>query len=216
MHNSGRPTDGSVRASGVKKGNVLVGTEEDFTTPCEQSGKIVFSDLTDSWGGEPAQRSTLTSPYRMKPLSTFHPVVDAGEENQGNVACSAHYFEIEGSTLGAGWYILGLRLLDISDARHPRQVGYFRVEGSDTEPASNSWDLAFKTDRRKGDLIYLFDMNRGIEVLRLKKGAHQARKMKAVKAPPIRNTSALPQPVGGLEARTSSNGSVSYVCPLFD
>ena len=31
MHNSGRPTDGSVKASGIKKGNVLVGTEEDFT-----------------------------------------------------------------------------------------------------------------------------------------------------------------------------------------
>ena len=30
MHNSGRPTDGSVRADGVKKGNVLVGTEEEF------------------------------------------------------------------------------------------------------------------------------------------------------------------------------------------
>ena len=33
MHNSGRPTDGAVRASGVKKDNVLIGTEEDFTTP---------------------------------------------------------------------------------------------------------------------------------------------------------------------------------------
>ena len=59
MHNSGRPTDGSVRADGVKKGNVLVGTEEEFQD-CEESGRIVLSDLTDSWGGEPAQQSTLT------------------------------------------------------------------------------------------------------------------------------------------------------------
>jgi hypothetical protein len=214
MHNSGRPTDGAVRASGVKKGNVLVGTEEEFQD-CSGSGRIITSDLTDSWGGEPAQKSTLTEPYRMTALDTFHPVLDAGEEDLGDIDCSAHYFEIEGSTLGAGWYVLGLRLLDISDARNIRQVGYFRVEGSDTEPASNSWDMAFKTDRRKGDLIYLFDMNRGVEVLRLKKGAHNSRKMKAVKAPPIRNTSALPQPVGGLEARTGSDGGVSYVCPLF-
>ena len=49
MHNSGRPTDGSVRASGVKNGNVLLGTEEDFTAPCQNSGRIVASDLTDSW-----------------------------------------------------------------------------------------------------------------------------------------------------------------------
>ena len=48
MHNAGRPTDGSVRAEGVARGNVLVGTEEDFTKPCGHSGRIVLSDLTDS------------------------------------------------------------------------------------------------------------------------------------------------------------------------
>ena len=32
MHNAGRPTDGAVKASGVKTGDVLVGTEEVFTT----------------------------------------------------------------------------------------------------------------------------------------------------------------------------------------
>jgi hypothetical protein len=215
MHNSGRPTDGSVRAPGVKKGNVLVGTEEEFQD-CSGSGRIITSDLTDSWGGEPAQRSTLNKPYRMKALDTFHPVLDGGEEDLGGVSCSAHYFEIEGSTLGAGWYVLGLRLLDISDATNIRQVGYFRVEASDGQPASNSWDMAFRTDRRKGDLIYLFDMARGVEVLRLKQGAYNSRKMKSVKAPAIKNTRALPQPVGGLEVRTSSNGQTSYICPLFE
>jgi hypothetical protein len=214
MHNSGRPTDGSVRASGVRKGNVLVGTEEEFQD-CAGSGRIITSDLTDSWGGEPAQRSTLTKPYRMKALDTFHPVLDGGEEDLGDIDCSAHYFEIEGSTLGAGWYVLGLRLLDISDARNIRQVGYYRVEGSETEPASNSWDMAFRSDRRKGDLIYLFDMDRGVEVLRLKKGAHHSRKMKSVTAPGIKSTRYLPRPVGGLEVRTGSNGELSYVCPLF-
>jgi hypothetical protein len=213
MHNSGRPTDGAVRASGVKKGNVLVGTEEEFQT-CKGSGRIITSDLTDSWGGEPAQRSTLNKPYRMKMLDSFHPVLDGGEQDLGTTSCSAHYFEIEGSTLGAGWYVLGLRLLDISDARNIRQVGYFRVEASAGQPASNSWDMAFRTDRRKGDLIYLFDMNRGVEVLRLKKGAYNSRKMKSVKAPPIRNLNALPKPVGGFEV-ASANGDVSYVCPLY-
>jgi hypothetical protein len=213
MHNSGRPTDGAVRASGVKKGNVLVGTEEEFQD-CSGSGRIITSDLTDSWGGEPAQRSTLNKPYRMKMLDSFHPVLDGGEQDLGDTSCSAHYFEIEGSTLGAGWYVLGLRLLDISDARKIRQVGYFRVEASEGQPASNSWDMAFRTDRRKGDLIYLFDMNRGVEVLRLKKGAYHSRKMKSVKAPPIRNLNALPKPVGGFQV-ASGNGDVSYVCPLY-
>jgi hypothetical protein len=150
----------------------------------------------------------------MKTLDTFHPVLDGGEQDLGNTSCSAHYFEIEGSTLGAGWYVLGLRLLDISDARNIRQVGYFRVEATEGSPASNSWDMAFRTDRRKGDLIYLFDMNRGVEVLRLKKGAYHSRSMKAVKAPPIRNVNALPKPVGGFEV-VGASGDVSYVCPLY-
>ena len=48
MHNSGRPTDGSVRASGVKRGNVLVGTEEEFTRPCEaeRQDRVLRSDRT--------------------------------------------------------------------------------------------------------------------------------------------------------------------------
>jgi hypothetical protein len=216
MHNSGRPTDGSVKASGVKNGNVLAGTEEDFTTPCDKSGRIVLSDLTDSLGGEPASKSTLTNPYRMQPLDTFHPLLDTDEEGADDIECSAHYFEIEGSTLGAAWYGLGLRLLDISNARDIRQVGYYRVTGtSDDNPDSNSWDMAFRTDRRKGDLLYLFDMSRGIEVLRMKQGANASRRMKSVTAPDAKSSRFGAEPVGGLERTVGGDGRASYVCPLF-
>ncbi len=218
MHNSGRPTNGAVRAEGVRKGNVLLGTEEDFQD-CEESGRIVASDLTDSWGGEPAQRSTLDKPYRMAALDTFHPILDTEEEAPKELECSAHYFEIEGSTLGAGWYGLGLRLLDISDARNLRQIAFYRVNAADPddpdEPGSNSWDMAFRTDRRKGDLIYLFDMSRGVEVLRLKKGAYHSRSMKSVVAPSLRSAKNAARPVGGLDQTVDSDGGVSYVCPLF-
>ena len=216
MHNSGRPTDGSVKASGIKKGNVLVGTEEDFTEPCEQSGKIVLSDLTDSWGGEPAQRSTLTRPYRMKKLDTFHPFIDTPETANPDEGCSAHYFEIEGPMLGAAWYGQGLRLLDISNARNVRQVGYYRVTGTDeaTNPSSNSWDTAFRTDRKRGDLVYLFDMDRGVEILRLKKGVNASRRMKAVTAPSEKRDPLAAKPVGALATNVGDAG-VSYVCPLF-
>jgi len=217
MHNSGRPTDGSVRADGVKKGNVLVGTEEDFTDPCEASGKIVLSNLTESWGGEGAAGSTLDEPFRMEALDTFHPFIDTPETANPDLGCSAHYFEIEGPLLGAGWYGQGLRLLDIGDADDVRQVGYFRVTGTDTatNPSSNSWDMAFRTDRRKGDLIYLFDMSRGVEILRLKQGAKAARRMKSVTAPSVKRDPLAAKPVGSLDRSVSSAGSVSYICPLF-
>jgi hypothetical protein len=219
MHNSGRPTDGSVRADGVENGNVLIGTEEDFTDPCEQSGRIVLSDLTDSWGGEPASKSTRANPYRMKPLDTFHPFIDTPETANPELECSAHYFEIEGPMLGAAWYGQGLRLLDIHDADDVRQVGYYRVTGTTDEngenPSSNSWDLAFRSDRKKGDLVYLFDMWRGVEILRMKAGVHASRGMKAVTAPSVKSDRFAARPVDGLDRIVNSDGSVSYVCPLF-
>ena len=148
----------------------------------------MLSDITNSLGGEPASTSTLENPYRMKQLSTFHPFVNTPETAAPELDCSAHYFEIEGPMLGAAWYGQGLRLLDIADARHVRQVGYFRVKGAQGDtanPSSSSWDVAFRSDRRKGDLVYLFDMARGIEVIRIKKGAHAAGRMKAVTAPDL-------------------------------
>lgn len=216
MHNSGRPTDGSVKASGVKRGNILVGTEEEFTRPCEQSGKIVFSDLTDSWGGEPASKSSLDKPYRMKALDTFHPFIDTPETANPSAGCSAHYFEIKGPMLGAGWYGQGLRLLDISNARDVRQVGYFRVTGTGTDnPSSNSWDMEFKDGGKKGDYAYLFDMSRGVEILRIKKGVKASKKMKSVTAPSVKNDKWAAQPVGALDSSFSANGDTSFVCPLF-
>ena len=76
--------------------------------------------------------------------------------------------------------------------------------------------MAFRTDRRKGDLIYLFDMSRGVEVLRLKKGAYHSRKMKSVMAPAIKSTRKFA--AAGRRARGAHErrrASVSYVCPLF-
>ena len=89
----------------------------------------------------------------MPALDTFHPFVDTPETANPALECSAHYFEIERSMLGAAWYGQGLRLVDISDARDVRQVGYFRVTGTTEDaganPSSNAWDMAFRTDRSR-------------------------------------------------------------------
>jgi hypothetical protein len=208
MHNSERPISG-VQASGVAKGNVLVGTEEDFTTPCGSSGKIMLSNLTDSWGGEGSANSTLDNPYRMQALDSFHPFVDTPETANPDLGCSAHYFEIRASTLAGAWYGQGLRLLDIGDARDVRQIGYYRVTGTDpaANPSSNSWDTEWRNDR----LVYLFDMSRGVEILRLKSGgATAAAAMKAVSAPSVRRDGLAAQPISSL-----SGSGATYICPLF-
>ena len=220
MHNSGRPTDGSVRAEGVERNNILLGTEEDFTTPCGSSGRIVAADLTDSWGGEPAQNSTLDNPYRMKVLDSFHPFLDTPETANPSLGCSAHYFEIEGPLLGAAWYGQGLRLVDIHDARNLRQVGYYRVAtpaGGDpaVDPSSNSWDVAFKSYKDKGDFVFLFDMNRGVEILRLDSSVAAAARMSSVTAPSLKRDRYAAKPVSSLVRTSAAGGTPTYVCPLF-
>ena len=202
MHNSWRPTDGSVKASGVERGNILIGTEEEFNTDCASDGRLVLSDLTDSWGGEPGLNSTPDAPYRMKPLDTWHPAQDTPETTSGDASCSAHYFELRKSTLAQAWYAQGLRLIDVSNARDVRQVGYYRVSTGSTTTDSNSWDVAWR-----GNLVYLFDMNRGIEILRLKGGAAASARMRKVTAPSMKRPARY-RAVSSLEAG-------DLVCPLF-
>jgi hypothetical protein len=205
IHNSTRPLNGKVHASGVADGNVALMTEEDFTEPCDQGGRIVAADVTSSLGGDGATNSTPEHPFRMTALDSFHPARNASDSSAPITSCSAHYFELSGSTLAAGWYGEGLRLIDGSDARNLRQVGYYYVTGTDadTNPSSLSWDTAWH-----GDLVYLFDMSRGIEILRLKAGVASAARLPTVREPRARQDRLAAVPVEGLTAG-------SLVCPLF-
>jgi len=213
IHNSDRPDPRAVRAAGVRPGNVVLATEEDFTEPCDQGGRIVAADITDSLGGEPATNSTPDRPYRMKALSAFHPTQDAPDTTAPITSCSAHYFETAGSTVAAAWYGQGLRLLDASDARDLRQVGYFYVSGTDatTNPSSLSWDTAWR-----GRYVYLFDHSRGIEVLSLRRGGpRDSGDWLTVRDPRARASSAASRP-DPLAARPVDDGSPdALVCPLF-
>jgi hypothetical protein len=205
IHNAARPIDRHIQAEGVEKRNIVLMTEEDFTGPCSASGRIVAADLTDSWGGEPTANSTPASPYRLKALSAYHPTQDGVGTVGPSGSCSAHYFEIEGSTVAAAWYGQGLRLIDASDARNLRQVGYYYVTGTDaaTNPSSLSWDVAWR-----GDLIFLFDMSRGVEILRMAKGPRKSSSLKTVVEPAPEADPLALRPVSSLEEDV-------LVCPIF-
>jgi hypothetical protein len=203
MHNSLRPVDGRVRASGVKRGNVLIGTEEQFNDDCATDGRIVFSDLTDSWGGVRATASTPEQPYRMPALSTWHPTDGSPDTTAATDDCSAHYFSLQDGVLASAWYSQGTRLLDVSDARHPRQIAYFRVQA--TDPASNPSSVVWDVRWHRG-YAYVIDNERGIEVLRLLRGGTgHAAEMATVRAPAARPDPYAPVPV--------DDGR--FNCPLF-
>jgi hypothetical protein len=205
IHNAARPLDGSIRASGVRDGNVVLMTEEDFTEPCNAGGRIVAADISDSLGGEPAANSTPANPFRLDALSAYHPTQDAADTVSPSTECSAHYFEISGSLVAAAWYGQGLRLLDASDARDLRQVGYYFVTGTDsaTNPSSLSWDVAWR-----GDLIYVFDMSRGIEILRLAGGPSASGLL-----PTVREPAPEADPLAAVPVSGPTPGSL--VCPEF-
>ena len=141
----------------------------------------------------------------MTALDSFHPARNAANSSAPSTSCSAHYFELSGSTLAAAWYGEGLRVIDASDARHLRQVGYYYVTGTDmtANPSSQAWDTAWR-----GNLVYLFDMDRGIEVLRLKGGPHASAKLATVREPKRGPDRLAKVPVSGLTPG-------SLVCPLF-
>ena len=103
-----------------------------------------------------------------------------------------------GSTVAAAWYGQGLRLIDASDARNLRQVGYFYVTGTDTttNPSSLSWDVAWR-----GDLVYLFDMSRGIEILRMAGGPSASSLLPTVEEPGVQVDPLAARPGLGPDAR---------------
>jgi hypothetical protein len=154
----------------------------------------------------------------MNALDSFHPFLDTPETANPALGCSAHYFEIRSSTLAAGWYGQGLRLVDVSDAGDMRQIGYYRVTGTGSDnPSSNSWDVAWYQDEAptdgSGDYVYLMDMSRGIEVIRLNGGgADASARMQSVVAPSVRENDPWgAKPVAG----SSLAADGGFVCPLF-
>jgi hypothetical protein len=86
-----------------------------------------------------------------------------------------------------------------------RQGGYFRVAGDGTaeNPSSLSWDVGWHAGR-----LYLFDIDRGIESLRMRRGADAASSLPTVTAPSVRDDAFAARPV-------ATPGDVKLVCPVF-
>lgn len=187
-HNSWRPdatrfaprdtSDGS-----VGPGEKVLITEEDIWSRetlgltrggCKTQGSFQVWRMT----GTTADEASLEFVSDWK--TEFNNALIKGLPTQGVVAaegfCSAHYFDAQrGSDLVAiAWYAQGTRILDTSDPRNIKQVGYFLA------PDSTVWATYFApTDK---SVIYAMDHQRGIDVLKLTPGGSVA-KRKKVRAP---------------------------------
>ena len=206
IHNATRPVGGDVRAARRPQGQrgaddrgglhgALRPGRPDRRRGHHELDRRRGRDQLDARAPVPDDRARLVPPgaQRRGLVGADHVVLGA-------------LLRASGSTLAAAWYGEGLRVIDASNARNLRQVGYYYVTGTDAEtnPSSLSWDTAWR-----GNLVYLFDMDRGIEVLRLKGGAHGAAKLATVREPRRTGADRLAKvPVSGLTPG-------SLVCPLF-
>ena len=150
-------------------------------------------------------------PYRMKTLDTFHPFLDTGETATPDARLLGALLRDRGLDAGRRLVRPGAAAARHQRRRDVRQVGVLprdrHVRRRTRRRTRGTWRSA--RDRRKGDLLYLFDMDRGVEVLRMKKGAYHSRQMKSVTAPTARASRFAAQPVGGLERNLSSDGRAS-------
>jgi hypothetical protein len=170
-HNAERPV-GQGAPAAYESGKYLLATEEDFWDPelgCKDRGHFVIASLAGSYDGQ-AWRSTPKKKFRLKTVGSWAPYNQEGSRPKGEYAvgaefCSAHYFDVGGSTVAYAWYGEGTRFLDISDPRNPRQIAYWRPDDTLV------WASYFR-----GRYVYTADHVRGIEVLRLNAGARHARR----------------------------------------
>ena len=136
-HNAWRPV-GSTAPQGdprYRSGELLLATEEDFgpaEEACRNRGQFTIASLEGSFDGE-AWRSTPEDPFR---LEASGPGARTSRRARGRRAsttplanfCSAHYFDVDGSTVTYAWYGEGTRFLDISDPENPTQFAYWRPD----------------------------------------------------------------------------------------
>lgn len=167
-HNSFRPVgrtlkDGPRPSAEHPAGSLLLHTEEAFgSATCRDQGRFVISSLTGSTGGE-SWRATPEQPFHLRTVGVWTPDDQEGTLPGPDTFCSAHYFDVHERIVAYSWYEQGTRFLDISDPGNPIQVAYWRPEGA----------VSFAPYWHRGR-VFLADMARGVEVLKLTTDAYEA------------------------------------------
>jgi hypothetical protein len=173
-HNAWRPVGHSAPKGDwrYRRGKLLLATEEDFGPPeeaCANQGQFTIASLEGSFDGE-AWRSTPEDPFRLEAVGTWNPAGKEGSRPVGGPYdpladfCSAHYFDVDGSTVTYAWYGEGTRFLDVSDPENPTQFAYWRPDNG----------IVWASYMYEG-YVYTADRTRGVDVLRLTRGAKHAR-----------------------------------------
>lgn len=171
---AGAPSPRSQRETGVKPhprdGNVLLVTEERIVPDCKGGGDFMTLSI-------PSLRSTGKGRIKpgtgtIEPLDRWQPTLfDTEEPAPAGAACTAHYFTFhQRGFVAISFANQGLRILDVRDPSHIKQVGYFYtghqvVEGGAWVPERDENGVV---TGRMTNIVYSEDLVRGLDVLRVK------------------------------------------------
>ena len=203
MHNAFRPAgrerrDGPDRRYGYDPSKLILATEEADAPPdCDGLGQFGIASLEGSYGGE-AWRSTEAQPFRLKTIGTWNPHEQEGTLVNDTIYCSAHYFDAQDGILAYSWYDQGTRFVDVSDPANPVQVAYYRPDDG------VSWAPYYYRG-----YVYVADHGRGVDILRLGRGAHHRRE---VKAPP--SSARHRRFVARISRGMKPDPQLGWLCPL--
>jgi hypothetical protein len=168
-------------AADIRRGNVLLVTQEVLfvdSASCPTGGKegqfqVWYVPFLDAGRYRQVNPAQVPGGGTIRLISTWN----TGVKVRRPGACSAHYFDFrDDGFVASTWFEQGLRILDVRDPRHIRQVGYFVM------PDQFAWDAYWvpgygpdgvQTGTRS-DLVYLADNERGLDIVRVDLGDAKA------------------------------------------
>ncbi len=155
-HNALRPLNS---LGGFAPGELLLVTDEDFGSTCEDSGHLLVVSLAGSYDGE-GWRSTPDNPFRLTVIGQYSPAGQPGFQPSANDDCSAHWSQPmtgvgDGNIIVEAFYGQGTRFIDVSNPTQPQQVGYFVP--TDTVAATPAYH---------DGLVYAAQYTTGIDIIR--------------------------------------------------
>ena len=157
--------DGDAHSSQYDEGRkLLFSADEDF---CKTSGPGIEK------GTGYMRVWDFSDPANVQQIGSYRSPRSLGTDDQGAGDFVIHNNFLVGTTLYESWYSDGVRVVDVSDPRNPREVAYFVPPATENpvKPSQRSvltntaqvWGVV--VDETTG-LVYASDMNSGLWILR--------------------------------------------------
>jgi hypothetical protein len=126
---------------------------------------VADEDVAKLWPAAPAFAwiYDITNETFPTPIATFQVegLDPDGAPQPPMMGCHQPSERFRGTVLPFAWFAKGLRLIDVADPFHPREVGFYEAD------APEGFELASSNDVTMDDrgLVYLIDRQRGVDII---------------------------------------------------